>query len=106
MARLEAVLTTYAQIQHQRATHGAQPQGHVLSAMLHRATDLAPAEKQLRSLVHGLIETAAQEGQVRSDITPGELTAFCLGALSAASTAPSKAASHRLVGLVLDSLRQ
>ena len=105
MARLEAVLTTYAQIQHQRTTHGAQPQGHELSAMLHRETDLAPAEKHLHALVQGLIEAAAKEGQVRSDITPSELTAFCLGALSVASTVPSKAATHRLVVLILDGLQ-
>ncbi|HEX9888278.1 MAG TPA: TetR/AcrR family transcriptional regulator [Nitriliruptorales bacterium] len=106
IGRLEAVLNTYAQIQHQRADHGAQPHGHELSAMLHRETDLAPAEKQLHDLVRTLIEAAAQDRQVRSDITPGELSTFCLHALSAASTARSKAATHRLVGLVLDGLRE
>jgi hypothetical protein len=74
--------------------------------MLHRETALAPAEKQLHALVRALIEDAAQNGQVRSDVTSGELTTFCLHALSAASTAPSKAATRRLVGLVLDSLRE
>lgn len=100
------MLNTYAQIQHQRAAHGTQPHGHQLSAMLHRETDLAPTEKQLHTLVQTLIEGAAERGQVRSDIGPGELTTFCLHALSAASTAPSKAAAHRLVELVLGGLRE
>lgn len=104
-ARLDAVLTTYAQIQHHRADHGAQSHGHELSAMLHRDTDLAPAEKQLHALVQRLIQDAAQEGWVRSDITPAELTTFCLPALSAAVVAPSKAATQRLVGLIIDALR-
>lgn len=64
-----------------------------------------PAEKQLHALVQTLIEDAAQEGQMRSDVTPVELATFCLHALSAASTAPSKAATQTLVGLILDGLR-
>lgn len=105
VARLRAVLDTYAEIQHRRADHGARPHGRELSAMLHREADLAPAEERLHDLVRGLIEDAARQGPVRSDITPDELTTYCLHALSAANTAPSEAARQRLVGLVLDGLR-
>ena len=105
MTRLQAVLAAYARIQRQRAAHGSQPHGHELSAMLHRQTELAPAQQQLRALVQHLIEAAADQGHVRSDVDTAELTSFCLHALSAASTTPSKAGTDRLVGLVLDGLR-
>lgn len=105
VTRLTAVLDTFAQIQHKRADHGTQPHGRELCATLHRRTDLAPAETQLHALIQGLIEDAAQQGQVRSDVAPGELAAFCLHALSAAGSAPSKAAAQRLVGLILEGLR-
>jgi AcrR family transcriptional regulator len=105
MARLHGVLDAYARVQRQRADHGAQPHGHELSAMLHRQTDLAPAEQQLRALIQDLIEAATDQGHVRFDVDAGELTSFCLHALSAASMTPSKAAIDRLVGLVLDGLR-
>ena len=68
VVRLEALLNTYAQIQRQRADHGAQPHGYQLSAMLHRESDLAPAETELHVLFHAVLEEAAREGQVRSDI--------------------------------------
>lgn len=105
VARLEAVLGAYAKIQHGRASHQTQPHGHQLSAMLHQETDVAPAEKQLHALIQSLIGDAAEQGQVRSDIPPGELTTFCLHALSAANAASSQATTHRLVVLVLDGLR-
>lgn len=73
---------------------------------MHHDTDLAPAEKQLHDLLQAVIEDAVQDGHVRSDVTPTELTTFCLHALSAARTAPSTAATQRLVGLTLDGLRQ
>lgn len=104
-ARLESVLDTYAEIQRQRSDHGAQPHGEELGALLHHDTDLAPAEKQLHDLLQAVVEDAVQDGHVRSDVAPTELTTFCLHALSAASTAASKAATNRLVGLILDGLR-
>jgi len=105
MTRLQAVLAAYARIQRQRADHRSQPHGPEMSAMLHRQTGLAPAEKQLRALVQHLIEASADQGHLRSDVDAAELTSFCLHALSAASTTASKAATERLVGLVLDGLR-
>lgn len=105
MARLEDVLNTYAQIRYQRAHHAAQPHGHELAAILHSEAELAPAGKQLHALVRGLLEDAAGEGQVRSDVPASELTSFCLHTVTAASSAGSKAALERLVGLMLDGLQ-
>ena len=48
---------------------------------------------------------AASAGAVRDDMAAGELTNYCLHALTAASRLPSKAAVHRLVTLTLAGLR-
>lgn len=105
MQRLSAVLGAYARVQRQRASHGHRPHGPELVAFLHRDHRLAPAEHQLHALLRDLIAQAAEEGQVRSDVGPDELTTFCLHALDAAGAAPSNAAAERLVGLTLDGLR-
>lgn len=105
MQRLTAVLEAYAKVQRQRSSHGRGPQGPELIALLHGDHRLAPAEQELHALLRGLIAQAAEEGQVRSDVTANELTAFCLHALAAAATSASTAATNRLVGVILDGLR-
>ena len=51
-----------------------------------------------------LIETA-ETGDVRGDVAPEELASYCLHALTAASSLPSKAAVRRLVSVTLAGLR-
>ena len=65
--RLEAVLETFALIQHLH--HDTE----LPVALLHRGEHVARARKQLRDLVADLLAAGAEAGAVRSDIAPGEL---------------------------------
>jgi hypothetical protein len=56
-------------------------------------------------MIADLLRDAAKAGAVRDDVGPEELAAFCLHALSAASTLPSRAAIRRLVAVTMDGLR-
>jgi AcrR family transcriptional regulator len=96
--RLAAVLHGYASMSAHREV-GA------LAASLHRAGHVVAAQRQLHALVSDLIEAAVRDGEVRDDVAPRELAGFCLHALTAASSLPSRAAVDRLVTITLDALR-
>jgi AcrR family transcriptional regulator len=99
--RLEAVLETYALIQHEfREAHRSE-----LATHLHQTPHSARAQQQLRELVRDLVADAAAAGQVRDDVAADELATFCLNALAAANSLPSKAAVRRLVQVTLAGLR-
>jgi AcrR family transcriptional regulator len=95
--RLEAALEAYAFIQHDVR----QARNSELGARLHGAEHVARAEQQLRDLLGNLIAAAAAAGQIRGDVAAGELTAFSMHALAAATGLPSKAAVRRLVRVTL-----
>jgi AcrR family transcriptional regulator len=99
--RLEAVLEAYALILHE--SHG--PQNRELAAFLHRDEQVVRAEQQLRETILDLLTENAASGDLRDDVAPDELAAYCLHALTAASSLPSKAAVHRLVSVTLAGLR-
>ena len=99
--QLQAVLEAYALRQHH---HQNQHHGSELAALLHQGEHVARALRQLHALITGLTEEAAQAGQVRDDIPPGELASYCLHALTAASSLPSEQAARRLVTLTLAAL--
>lgn len=96
-AGLAAVLEAYASISHEH--HASE-----LGALLHRGEHVAHAEQHLKGFVRSLLVAAVDAGSVRDDVAPDELAAYCLHALAAASTLPSKAAVHRLVAVTLDGL--
>jgi AcrR family transcriptional regulator len=96
--RLAAVLQAYADITHER------PQRTEIAAVVHRGEHLAHAEQHLNALVRDLITDAAQSGDIRDDVAPAELASYCLHALGAAGSLPSKAAVHRLVAVTLAGL--
>jgi len=56
-------------------------------------------------LVGDLLAQAARTGDLRGDVAPDELASYCLHALSAASSLPSKAAVRRLVAVTMAGLR-
>lgn len=89
---LRAVLTAYSALAHH---------GHDDTADLHFTPYVRQAHHRLQIFLRDLIATAAQEGHVRSDVPPLELAAYCLGALGAASNVSGKAATRRLVAVVL-----
>jgi len=96
--RLEAVLHAYAFMAHAHKVSD-------LAASLHRADHLANAHQRLHAFIRDLLVQGARSGALRDDIAPGELASYCLHALTAAATLPSKAAVKRLVAVILDGLR-
>ncbi len=98
--RLQAVLEAYALIVHE--SHGHHDSD--LAAFLHRDEWVVRAEHRLREMIGGLVAEAAEAGVVRADVAPDELAGYCLHALAAARTMPSKAAVRRLVTVTLAGL--
>jgi AcrR family transcriptional regulator len=96
--RLEAVLETYALIIYEH--HGTE-----LAALLHRGEHHARARQQLSGFIRDLLTEAAKTGDLRDDVPPEELASYCLHALDAAGSLPSRAAVRRLVTVILAGLR-
>jgi len=96
--RLEAVLEAFAFMSHEH--HGTE-----LATLLHRGEHVARAQQHLGNLIRDLLTEGAKAGDFRNDVAPAELAAYCLHALSAASSLPSKAAVRRLVAVTLSGLR-
>ncbi len=97
--RLEAVLEAYALMTYER------PHGTELAALLHRGEHVTRAQQRLRDLIQDLVTEAAKTGDIRDDVAPDELASYCLHALTAAGSLPSKTAVHRLVTVTLAGLR-
>ena len=96
--RLELVLETYARNAFER--HGGG-----VAALLHRGEHVARARHRLHRFVRDLISEGAETGAFRDDVAPDELASYCLHALMAAASLPSKAAVRRLVAVTVDGLR-
>jgi len=97
--RLEAVLGAYALIAHER------PRDTEIAAVVHHGEHFAHAQQHLSDLIRDLLNEAAETGAVRDDVSATELAAYCLHALSAAGSLPSKAAVRRLVTVTLAGLQ-
>jgi AcrR family transcriptional regulator len=95
--RLRTVLEMRALTTHQR--HDPD-----LSALLHAGPHLSRAHDRLHALIRELIAEGAEGGVFRDDVAPDELATYCLHALNAARTLPSKAAVRRLVAVVVGGL--
>jgi AcrR family transcriptional regulator len=100
--RLEAVLEAYALISYE--SHGHQD--IELAAFLHRDEHVARAQQRLRNMIQGLLTEGAKTGALRDDVAPAELASYCLHALGAAGSLPSKAAVRRLVTVILAGLNR
>jgi AcrR family transcriptional regulator len=96
--RLKAVLEAYALIAHEH--HGTE-----LAALLHRGEHVARAQQRLSDFIRNLLTEGAETGDLRNDVAPDELANYCLHALTAAGSLPSKAAVRRLVTVILAGLR-
>jgi AcrR family transcriptional regulator len=99
--RLEAVLEAYALISHESRGHPDTE----LAAFLHRGEHVSRARQQLRDMIRDLLTEGAETGDLRDDVAPDELASYCLHALAAANSLPSKAAIRRLVKVTLAGLR-
>ncbi len=96
--RLEAVLEAYALVSHER--HDTE-----LAALLHRGEHMARAHLHLRDFLRDLVAEGAKAGDLRDDVGPDELATYCIHAVGAASSLPSKAAVRRLVKVTLAGLQ-
>ena len=96
--QLEAVLEAYALISHER-------RNTELAALLHQGEHVARAQQQLSALIRDLLTEGVKTGDLRDDVAPQELASYCLHALTAARSLPSKAAVRRLVAVTLTGLR-
>ena len=56
-------------------------------------------------MIRDLISEASKNGDVRDDVAPRELATYCLHALTAARSLPSKTAVHRLLAVTLAGLQ-
>lgn len=101
--RLEAVLEAYALISHERFSH--EHSGSALAALLHRGVHVTGAQKQVHDMIRDLLHEVAETGDLRSDVPPDELASYCLHALTAAKSLPSKAAVRRLVTVTMAGLQ-
>jgi AcrR family transcriptional regulator len=100
--RLEAVLQAYALIFLESHRH----HGTELAVFLHRDVQVARAQQQLRDMIRDLLAEGAKTGDLRDDVAPDELASYCLHALTAASSLPSKDAVRRLVAVTLSGLHR
>ncbi|MDP2342720.1 MAG: TetR/AcrR family transcriptional regulator [Deltaproteobacteria bacterium] len=98
--RLEAVLHAWAFICHEH--HGSNE----LVALVHRGEHVAHAQQHLSDFIRDLVAEGAQAGELRDDVAADELATYCLHALAAASSLPSKASVRRLVTVTLAGLRR
>lgn len=96
-ARLHAVLHAYAGLP------GRHGDASATAAMLHQGEHVAAAHTHLNEFMTELIREAAADGDVRNDVPPGELAAYCLYAL-AGSAQTSGAARERLIRVTLAGL--
>ena len=99
--RLSAVLEMYALISHESHGHADTE----LASFLHGDERVGQAEGHLRHMLRALLVAAAGDGRVRNDVSADELASYCLHALAAARTLPSKAAVRRLVQVTLAGLQ-
>jgi hypothetical protein len=73
--------------------------------MLHRDPRIGRAHRQLHEMIRGLVAAGAEAGDIRSDVPPEELAAYCISALTAIRAHRSAAAVRRLVQVALSGLR-
>jgi AcrR family transcriptional regulator len=99
--RLESVLEAYAMLT--RHDHGHDPG---FAELFHRDDRMRRAHSQVQRMIRDLVVAAAEAGQVRTDVPPEELAAFCLNAMSGTRTRNSRAAVRRLVSVTMAGLRQ
>lgn len=97
VARLERMLEAYAQIVHQH--HGSR-----LAATLHGGGHMAKAKNHLSAFLASIIAEGVAAAEIRDDIVPAELAAFCLSAATGAADLPSKSAVNRLVRLTISAI--
>jgi AcrR family transcriptional regulator len=96
--KLKRVLEAFGMIASQH--HGSE-----LAGFLHAGPHMTHARRHLAAFLTDLAAAGAEAGDLRGDVAPSEQAAYCLHAIEAAATAPSKAAVMRLVEIILAGLK-
>ncbi|MEP6976891.1 MAG: helix-turn-helix domain-containing protein [Thermoleophilia bacterium] len=99
---LHAVLEAYALMTNESAKH----HNTEIATLIHRHEHVTQAEHDLHHLVQDLLSDAAKSGAIRADVPADELATYCLNALAAAASLPSKTAVRRLVAVILSGLHR
>lgn len=99
--RLESVLEAHAlHIYETRRHHQTD-----VAALVHTGEHVAQAQQRLHDFIEELITHAVEARVIRDDVSPAELTQYCLHAIGAAQDLSSKAAVGRLVAVTLDAMQ-
>lgn len=98
--RLEAVLLAYALIVYEH------PHDSELVGILHRGEHTARAQRRLTLFISALLTEAMRAGEVRDDISSGELVGYCMHSIAAAGGMTSKSAVRRLIQVIMAGLRR
>lgn len=99
--RLESVLEAHALHIYEARDHHQTD----VAALVHTGEHVARVQQRLDDFIEELITHASEAGDIREDISPAELTQYCLHAIGAAQDLNSKAAVGRLVAVTLDAMR-
>jgi AcrR family transcriptional regulator len=99
---LEDVLEAYALIAYEISRHN---HGTDLAALVHQPEHVARAQDRLSQFMQDVLADGVETGEVRDDVSQAELASYCLHALAAAGSLPSKKAVQRLVTVTLAGLR-
>ena len=91
--KVVAVLHAYALIVQQH--HGSQ-----IAAAVHEGDHMHAPRAALTSFVTTLLKDAAEDGALRSDVSPRELAIYAISAVQAAQELPNAAAVGRLVATI------
>jgi AcrR family transcriptional regulator len=108
IARLAAVLEAYAFISHEMEGRTKTKLGKnsaELATLLHQGQHMVQAQRHLWEFIRDLLVECADAGKLRDDVAPDELATYCLHALTAASSLPSKPAVRRLVAVTMAGLK-
>lgn len=98
--RMRELFSAWTEICYERRRHGA---GDV-SAALHQDPAIARAEERVRSLFFKVLTSAAATGAIRDDLRLEDVANYCIGALDAASTAPTSATRASLIDVLIAGL--
>lgn len=96
--RLRRVLQAFGMI-------GFEHHGSELAGFVHAGPHMTHARHHLGAFLGQLIGEAAVAGDLRTDLPPQDLAAYCLHAIGATTGLRSKAAVHRLVEVIMAGLK-
>jgi AcrR family transcriptional regulator len=99
LVALRRVLLAYGEMRR----HGHDSEGP--SAQLHNLPHVGRAHGRFQDRLRSLLQAAARDGSVRSDVSSSELASFVFSAIQAAPAAQGARGVERIVALILKAIR-